>query len=1026
MRWFLALWPLFLVVSLAYGQQHIAPTDALTPEEERKSFKVPDGFEVQLVASEVQIHKPMQIAFDAKGRLWVTTSRHYPFAAERGKSSDKIFILSDFANDGHAKTVTTFDDKLNIPIGILPLPDGKSCIVSSVGEILKLTDTDGDGKADLREVLFTGFGTRDTHGMTNSFTLMPDGWVYACHGFSNESTVVGKDGHEVKMQSGNTFRFRTDGSRIEVFTRGQVNPFGMTADPWFNLYTADCHSKPITQLIKGAYYDSFGKPHDGLGYAPHVTRHDHGSTGLCGLAWYDADHFPKEWNGCMFLGNVVTNRINIDRIEWKGSTPVAKELPDFLVSSDPWFRPTDIKLGPDGALYVSDFYNKIIGHYEVDLKDPRRDKDRGRIWRIVWTGKDGKAPAPEARRADWATGKLAEFIDDAQNSPNATVRALAAQQALFRLQRDQKLSAAEATATFLKLTALTVGAKETPEDGSAFRHAMLTVRIFAAKTTWSDDDRKQAVVGLGDKHAKLQRAVVEAVGFHPHADFVAPLVAVLKKCPADDVLLKQATRIALRNCFREEGGWAMADKLAAADPKTLQYLVPVALGVRAKPAAQFLTAQFDTDKYRFKRHEAAGLTLEQYLEAVEHIGRYGSYEEFHKIITIDLASITARPEWLEPGLQSAATLVRAIQAVGGKSSAAMVDDTRAMLDLALGEKADPKHTWLGVQLLVGLLATRDGNDFKYLQQRYQKQLVALMARSSAPNELRAEVFELVAKYALPDMHDAIGKMLRDQAVPAALLDRMVPVLAADPKALAFDGIQDGVRDAMKYASSKSASNIAANLATSKTGADVLLRAAKTGHVSPRVLQEKVILERLRTHGITDLDKKIADLTKGLPPADQRLADVLKKRAAGFASAKADKVEGAKLFTKHCAACHKIADVGGKIAPQLDGIGLRGLERLLEDVLDPNRNVDQAFRARVITTSDDRTITALMLRVEGEVLVVADLEGKEKRIPLKDITLNRETLLSAMPANFDTAVPEADMYHIIAYLLDQKKVDPPKK
>src|SRR5205823_6829138 len=111
-------------------------------------------------------------------------------------------------------------------------------------------------------------------------------------------------------------------------------------------------------------------------------------------AWEDADHFPKEYKGTMFLGNVVTNRINFDRIEWKGSTPVGVEQPDFLVSKDPWFRLADIKLGPDGALYVSDFYNKIIGHYEVDLKHPLRDKDRGRVWRIVWKGKDGKAPPP--------------------------------------------------------------------------------------------------------------------------------------------------------------------------------------------------------------------------------------------------------------------------------------------------------------------------------------------------------------------------------------------------------------------------------------------------------------------------------------------------------------------------------------------------------------------------------------------------------------------------------------------------------
>src|SRR5262245_5743838 len=414
----------------------VAPTDAKSPEEERQTFKLPPGFTAQLVAADPDIMKPMQIAFDARGRLWVPTSQEYPFPAVGRPGKDRLYVLSDFGPDGKAGKVSVFADHLNIPIGILPLADG-SVLVSSIDPgaegaeqpagcwIWKLTDTDGDGKADLRKRLFGPFGVRDTHGMVNSFTLLPDGWVYACHGYLNDSKVKGRDGHEVHMSSGNTFRFRPDGSRIEVFTRGQVNPFGIAVDPWFNLYTADCHSKPITQLIPGAVYQSFGKPHDGLGFAPHVNRHDHGSTALCGLTWYDADHFPKEYRGCMFLGNVVTNRINADRIEWRGSTPEAKELPDFLVSKDPWFRPTDIKLGPDGALYVADFYNKIIGHYEVDLKHPQRDKDRGRVWRIVWKG-DGAPPAKMAF-ADLTTAKMAELVDLMFHA-NQTVRFLAGHQ----------------------------------------------------------------------------------------------------------------------------------------------------------------------------------------------------------------------------------------------------------------------------------------------------------------------------------------------------------------------------------------------------------------------------------------------------------------------------------------------------------------------------------------------------------------------------------------------------------------------
>src|SRR5262249_25335460 len=158
---------------------------------------------------------------------------------------------------------------------------------------------------------------------------------------------------------------RPDGTRLEWYTHGQVNPFGLALDPLGNLYSADCHSQPVYQLLRGGCYPSFGKPHDGLGFAPEMTTEDHGGTALAGVCYYAANQFPKEWHDTVFIGNVVTSRINHDRVTWHGSTPRAKRDADFLVSEDLWFRPVDLKLGPDGALYVADFYNCIIGHYEV-------------------------------------------------------------------------------------------------------------------------------------------------------------------------------------------------------------------------------------------------------------------------------------------------------------------------------------------------------------------------------------------------------------------------------------------------------------------------------------------------------------------------------------------------------------------------------------------------------------------------------------------------------------------------------------
>ncbi|MEZ6116824.1 MAG: hypothetical protein R3C28_09655 [Pirellulaceae bacterium] len=177
-----------------------------------------------------------------------------------------------------------------------------------------------------------------------------DGWLYACHGFSNTTQLTAKDGSAITLESGNTYRFRPDANRVEQFTWGQVNPFGscFTADG--DLITSDCHTKPLTMLIRGAYYPSFGKPDDGLGFAPSMMDHLHESTGLAGAAILADDRFPDSLRNRLLVGNVVTSRINQDRLEFNGATAVAAEMQDFLMCDDPWFRPVDIQLGPDGAV----------------------------------------------------------------------------------------------------------------------------------------------------------------------------------------------------------------------------------------------------------------------------------------------------------------------------------------------------------------------------------------------------------------------------------------------------------------------------------------------------------------------------------------------------------------------------------------------------------------------------------------------------------------------------------------------------
>ena len=881
--------------------QHVAPTDARSPADERATFTLPPGFEAQLVASEPRIGKPIQMAFDHRGRLWVTTSRHYPFAAT-GPASDKLYVLADFAPDGTACSVTTFAADLNIPIGILPLPDARSCLVSEAGRVLRLTDTDGDGTADKREVILSGFGTKDTHGMTNSFVLKPDGWVYACHGFSNESKVTAKDGSTVAMQSGHTYRFRPDGSRVEPWTAGQVNPFGMTADPAGNLYTADCHSKPVTQLIRGATYQSFSKPHDGLGFAPHATRHDHGSTGLCGLAWYDADQFPKAFTGCLFLGNVVTNRVNADRVVWKGSTPVAEELPDLLVSSDPWFRPTDIKLGPDGAVYVADFYNRIVGHYEVDLKHPGRDKDRGRVWRIVHTGK------PLLPVADLT--KPGADLEAAMTAPNLVVR----QAAAVRLGRSP-------------------------------------VRT---------DRRAEVEVLVGD----------------PKADAIDGLVTTIRDCPAEDTHLRFAARVALRNCLKTAG----VDRLlpVLTDPRSADagILADALLGLPTRESGVLVA-----------RHLARGrVDPTRAVEFATHAGRHDTDQDGVNVLTY-----TARqpPAAAVPVLSG---LCQGMQGRGAKLNATVFAELCRAAEWALADAP-----------AAGLALVRDAD-------RVKPAGVLAKLGASTPEPVRAQACDAVLQV-LPADSAAVGKLVADRGTPPAVRERAALGLAARPDADCADAAIDYLRDAP----TRPATQVAAALAGHKPGADVLLRAVRDGKASARLLQDRAVKERLVAAKILNLDATVAKLTKDLPPLEARLDAVIRDRAKSFRPAAAELAKGKALFTQHCGNCHQLGGEGQKIGPQLDGIGVRGADRLCEDVLDPSRNVDEAFRTRVVTLTDGRVVSGAFLKVDGAVWVLADHQGKEVRLPLAEVEGWKLSPLSPMPATFD-ALPAADFHHLLAYLL----------
>ena len=213
--------------------------------------------------------------------------------------------------------------------------------------------------------------------------------------------------------------------------------------------------------------------------------------------------------------------------------------------------------------------------------------------------------------------------------------------------------------------------------------------------------------------------------------------------------------------------------------------------------------------------------------------------------------------------------------------------------------------------------------------------------------------------------------------------------------------------------------IAAALAGKPEGAELLLGSVAAGKTSARVLQDRAVQVRLNESRLPQAAERVAELTKGLPTADQKFLELMNKRREGFARAKPDPKLGAAVYKTNCANCHQMGGEGAKVGPQLDGVGARGLDRLLEDILDPSRNVDQAMRTTVLDLKNGTRATGLLLREEGELFVLADAQGKDVRVPKNDVDDRRTSLLSPMPANLAEVIKEEDFHHLMAYLFQQK-------
>ncbi|HVV98994.1 MAG TPA: PVC-type heme-binding CxxCH protein, partial [Planctomycetaceae bacterium] len=360
------------------AQRDLKDIPVADPELERQTFQVAEGFEVNLYAADPLLAKPIQMNFDSKGRLWIASSEVYPQIAPGQKANDKVLILEDVDGDGQAEKTTVFAGGLLIPTGIEPTTDG--VYVGNSTELLYLRDTDGDGKADQREVVLSGFGTEDTHHILHTLRWGQDGMLYF-----NQSVYIHshlETPHGVRrLNGGGIWQLRPETMQLDVFVRGFVNPWGHHFDHWGQSFATDgAYGEGVNYLLPGAAYVT------AVGYTRLVKGLNPGSPKHCGLELVSGRHLPDDWQGNAITNDFRGHRVCRFALSEDGAGFASREQTEVIKTNHVAFRPIDVKMGPDGAIYIADWYNPIIQHGEVDFRDPRRDHTHGRIWRVTAKG----------------------------------------------------------------------------------------------------------------------------------------------------------------------------------------------------------------------------------------------------------------------------------------------------------------------------------------------------------------------------------------------------------------------------------------------------------------------------------------------------------------------------------------------------------------------------------------------------------------------------------------------------------------
>lgn len=952
------------------------------PAKAAGKMTVADGLAVRLFAAEPLVQQPVAIEFDDRGRLWVIQYMQYPNPAglkrvsvdrysrtaydkipeppPRGpKGSDRITILEDSDGDGQADRSHDFVSGLNLASGLAFGHGGVFVLQSPY--LLFYPDRDRNDQPDGDpEVLLTGFGMEDAHSVANSLTWGPDGWLYGCQG----STVTAKI-RGIEFQQG-VWRYHPPSRRFELFCEGGGNMWGLDFDRNGNLFTSTNYGGFITlHGVQGGYYwKLFGK-HGPLhnpytyGYFDHVPHQGiQGGHVSNGGLFYEADTFPAEWRGRYISNDLLDHSIHWSEIKPQGSTFRGRQGGDVLRANDTWFAPSDLTLGPDGALYVADWHDKRTAH-----PDPDADWDRsnGRIYRI--------AP-PEAKPAK---------VPDLAARANADLIALRSDPNIWYRRRARRLLSERQAKDGLDLLR---------DEAGTGRGAI------ALEALWILHGCQAIEPGLAERllehpDAEIRTWMVRLLGDEPQVapNLTAKLVALAATEPS---VLVRAQLACTAQRLPASAGLDVAERLLLRDldqdrdDPYLPLLLWWAVERHATAAIDSVVARFSTPKAwrsALIRTQIEGRLIRRLASegnkacdaACVKLLNAAPSEEAKRALAADLEESTRG----RPAKAIAPSLVAAAIALADANPA----------DVPLNRLAFRLGSRTAVDRVRAIVADRRGAD--------------------ATRVLLIDV--------LGETGDRTSTGL---LLSLATEDNSPPVRVAALKALGRfedESIAKVLIDAYPRQSDDWRSRTRELLLGRPSWARAYLAAIDHGQLSAKEVTIEQIgrVALLQDPGLDDLVRKHWGSVKGATPGE-KLAEV-RRLNNDLRAAVGDPKRGTQLFKERCASCHRLFDQGTAIGPDLTFANRRDRDFLLVSLVDPSGVVRKEYQSYIAQTRDGRVLTGLIVEQTPDAITLRDAKGEPTRIPRDEVEALKESTASLMPESLYKELSPSQIRDLFSYL-----------